>query len=448
MTDTLFERGLPQSLDCERFILGSILLNNEHLAMVAAEIEVEDFAMEKHRRIFLRIRDVAKRGAWVDRFSVADELIAQGQLESVDGLSYLVSLDDGLPDLPNIDSYVRRVKEKSVLRRTIRAFQGGIEQCMASDTPSAEILARAEAVTRELSKESGSQGFKTVDQVFHDGGGVNEFLFPPQGLRRKCVATPWPTLNAMLYGGGLMPGRMIVIGARPSQGKTTLGCDIAEFAGRNLVTTAFFTLEMSNSQIIQRMAYARSTVNSARHSVGECAPVELERLQVAYADLVDRDIFPLHLQDAVHTLSGMRSALIKLAARGPIGLIVVDYVQLMRTMGRGWENRNSELTVISAGLKQIAQEFDAPIVVLAQLSRGVDKDARRPVPSDLRDCGAIEQDADVILMPYLLPSDQQPQNWYIEPFVDLIVAKQREGSTGVVQMRFQKAYTRFQECGR
>jgi replicative DNA helicase len=212
----LFEKGLPANLDAERFVLGSILLRDAVYLQMAAVLQPDDFSLEKHRRIYARVRDLSERGVCIDRVTLADELDKHGQLESVDGLAYLVSLDDGLPELANLDAYVNIVSDKSTLRKAIFAYQAGIQECLAAADPTPEILDRAERSITALATETRSVTFRTPMEVVNRAGGITAFLDVD---RRRGIETPWPGLNRMLVGRGCMPGQMIVIGARPSMGE-------------------------------------------------------------------------------------------------------------------------------------------------------------------------------------------------------------------------------------
>ncbi len=284
-TDLIFDKGLPANIDAERFVLGSIQLRSETYADVAAALRPEDFSLEKHRRIFARMKDLCERGEKIDRVTLTNELMKQGQIESVDGFGYLASLDEGLPVLVNLDSYVSIVRDKSVLRQAIFASQAAIEECLAAADPTPEILARAERTIAALSTETRSASFRSPLEVITRAGGINAFLNPEH--RNGGVETPWPLLNRILAGRGFVPGQMVVIGARPSMGKTALACQIADGAATNGTGVAFFTLEMPDQDILQRMAAARAQVDSLKVKQGLATLFETQALSEAFADLAD-----------------------------------------------------------------------------------------------------------------------------------------------------------------
>jgi replicative DNA helicase len=442
-TDLLFDKGLPANLDAERFVLGSILIRDAAYLRAAPVLQPEDFSLEKHRRIYVRMGELSERGVRIDRVTLADELDKHGQLQSVDGLAYLVSLDHGLPEIVNLDAYVNIVRDKSTLRKAIFAHRTAIEECLAAADPTPEILNRAERSIAALATETRAVSFRTPMEVINEAGGITSLVHSD---RRGWIETPWPGLNRMLVGRGFMPGQMVVIGARPSRGKTALGCQIADYAASHGTGAAVFTLEMPARDIMLRMAAARAQVDSLKVTQGWANQLEINALNEAFADLTDEEHCRLWIDDTTGcTVPAMRAALRRLAARHPISLVVIDYLQLVETSG-GSERRYEQVTEISRGVKRLAREFNAPVVVLAQLNRESEKDGnRKPHPSQLRDSGSIEQDADVILMPAL--QDGQDEQGDVLA-IDLMIMKQRNGPAPVrVPLQFLKRYAKFIEAG-
>jgi replicative DNA helicase len=247
----------------------------------------------------------------------------------------------------------------------------------------------------------------------------------------------------MLMGGGFMPGQMNVIGARPSMGKTAMACQIADFAATAGVGVAFFTLEMPDQSILLRMAAARAQVDSLKVTQRRATEVERQALGQAFADLTDPQSCRLWIDDTTGcTVPAMRRALRKLTMQHNIGLVVIDYLQLVETCGGSGRNRYEQISEISRGVKRLARECNVPVAVLAQLNRESEKEARRPRLSDLRDSGSIEQDADIILMPSLR-SGQDEQSDSLA--IDLIIAKQRNGPRCIVPLTFLRRYAKFIE---
>ncbi len=437
--DLLFEKGLPSDVAAEKLVLASCLNGRQALENVTVALRPQDFSLEANRRIFETMVHLDSAGSVVDRVTVVSELNRQGHLESVGGAAYVASLDEGMPALCNLDAYVSLVRDKSTQRRFCHTTQAALEECLSGGTPTNEILTKYETVVGALSAERTSASFKTPFEVITRAGGIDTFLHPDQ---RRGVPTPWPVLNSMLVGGGLMPGQMVVIGARPSMGKTALACQIADGAASSETGVAFFTLEMPDQAILMRMASARAQVDGLKVTRGYANPLERKTLAEAFTDLADEEKTRLWIDDSTGcTVPAMRAALRKLTAKHAIGLVVIDYLQLVETTG-GAERRYEQVSEISRGVKRIAREFNVPVVVLAQLNRESEKESRKPRPSDLRDSGSIEQDADVILMPHRQDGQDEHSDVLM---VDLIVTKQRNGPLGRVPLKFLKRYAKFIE---
>jgi replicative DNA helicase len=435
-----FEKGLPSNVDAERFVLGSILLNDAKFDLVSSTVDAGDFSLEKHRRIFARMKDLAGRGDHIDRITLAEELTKRGQLESVDGLSYLISLDEGMPELANLDSYVNIIRDKATLRKAIWLHQNAIAECLQASEPTPEILERVERMLAELVTGTRDVRFRTPMEVVNRAGGITALLHPEN---RHGVEPPWQGLSRMLTGRGFQPGQMIVIGARPSVGKTALACQIADHAAAHGTGVAFFTLEMPDQAILFRMAAARAQVDGLRVSQGWARAEEIHSLSEAFADLTNEEACRLWIDDTTGcTVPAMRSALRKLTARHSIGLVVIDYLQLVETSGGAERRRYEQVSEISRGMKRLAREFNVPVVVLAQLNREMEKDSRKPLLSDLRDSGSIEQDADIVLFPAKQGSQEEQADAIA---IDLIIAKQRNGPRGIVALTFLKRYAKFVE---
>jgi replicative DNA helicase len=440
--DLAYEKGLPANLEAERFVLGSILLNDSVYLQVAGVVEPDDFSLEKHRRIFSRMKDLYDRGERIDRVTVANELMKQGQLESVDGVSYLVSLDQGLPELANLESYFRIVKDKSTLRRLIASAQKVITQCfMGVDEPD-QILAAAEESLLKLGEA------RTRDQLLQPDaiverfpGGVGAFLDPSQRVRG--LSTGFRKFDEMT--GGLHGGELVILAGRPSMGKTALGLNIAQHVATHpqmRKPVAVFSLEMSSASLLTRLLCAAARVDQHKFRAGFLNQDERRKLQVALADLTEA---PLFLDDSAGVnLMDVHSKLRRMKNEHGLSLVVIDYLQLMSSRTRA-ENRNQEVSAISRGLKLMSKELDVPFVVLSQLSRASETRPgdHKPQLSDLRDSGSIEQDADLVAFIYreeVYKRDRED----LRGLADLIVAKQRNGPIGTVPLRFLGQYTRFE----
>ncbi|HEU0142540.1 MAG TPA: replicative DNA helicase [Bryobacteraceae bacterium] len=439
--DVALEKGLPVNLDAERYVLGSILIDESAYVQVAGILEPEDFSLEKHRRIFLRMNELHERGERIDRVTLANELIRHNQLESVDGISYLVSLDDGLPAIANLESYVRIVKEKSLLRRIIFASQKLINRCLIGDEQAGSILAEAEEGFLRLGESRDGNALARPGQIIEEfQGGLTAFLDPSK--RIKGTGTGFRKFDEMT--GGLHEGELIIIAARPSMGKTALAMNIAQHVagGESPRTAAVFSLEMSKESLLTRMICAGARVDQQKFRMGFLGQDERRRLQMSATDLVEA---PLFIDDTASVnLLDMHAKLRRVKAEHGLGLVVVDYLQLMTGRGR-FENRNVEVSSISRGLKLLAKELRVPFIVLSQLSRATETRVgdHRPQLSDLRESGSIEQDAD--LVGFIFREEvYKPDREDLRGLAELIIAKQRNGPTGKVKLVFLREYTKFE----
>jgi replicative DNA helicase len=437
----LLEKGLPANLDAERFVLGSILLDDAMYVQAAGALEADDFSLEKHRRIFRRMGELQERGEKIDRITIANELMKFNELEACDGLSYLVSLDDGLPHLPNLDSYIRIVKDKAILRRIITTSQSMMNRCLLGEEEPDEILAGAEETLLRLGETRVKNGLLSPQQIVAEyDGGINAFLDPSK--RVKGISTGFTKYDE--YTGGMHGGELLILAGRPSMGKTALALNIAQHVALKLKqTVAVFSLEMSKESLLTRMLCATARVDSQRFRAGYLSQEERRKLNHALHELVEA---PLYIDDTagIH-LMDMHAKLRRLKAeRGHIGLVVVDYLQLMSGRGR-FENRNQEVSALSRGMKLLAKELNVPMMVLSQLSRAVEsrQGDHRPQLSDLRESGSIEQDADVVGFIFREEVYQRERE-DLRGLAELIIAKQRNGPVGTVNLVFLHAQTKFE----
>jgi len=441
--DISSERGLPCNLDAERYVLGSILLDDAAYVMVAGQLVPGDFSLEAHRRIFLRMGELNARAEKIDRVTLANELIKQGQLESVGGLSYLVSLDDGLPQLANLDSYVRIVRDKAILRRIILNSQKLIERCTLGEEPTGEILASAEEELLKLGEAQTRQALLSPRQIIESyEGGLNAFLDPSK--RIKGLSTGFVKFDEKT--GGLHGGELIVIAARPAMGKTALALNIAAHGALRLgQTVAVFSLEMSKESLLTRMLCASARVDSQKFRAGYLNQEERRRLAASAREFTAA---PLYIDDSAGiNLMDMHAKLRRLKAeRQGLGLVIVDYLQLMSTRGRV-ENRVQEVSALSRGLKLMSKELDVPIIALSQLSRAPEtrQGDHRPQLSDLRESGSIEQDADLVAFIFR-EEVYKPDRADLRGVAELIISKQRNGPTGTVRLVFLHAFTKFENA--
>ena len=434
------EKGLPTNVDAERFVLGSIMLDDSLYIQAAGELEPDDFSLDKHRRIFRRMGELQERGEKIDRITIANELMKFNELDACDGITYLVSLDDGLPQIPNLDAYIRIVKDKAVLRRIIFASQHMMNRALLGEEEPDEILSGAEETLLKLGEARVKSGLLDPGRILRDyEGGINAFLDPSK--RIKGISTGFAKFDELT--GGLHGGDLCIVAARPSMGKTALALNIAQHVALKLKqTVAVFSLEMSRESLLTRMLCSAARVDSQRFRAGYLTQEERRKLNHALHELVEA---PLYIDDTpgIHMMD-IHAKLRRLQAERRLGLVIVDYLQLMGARGR-FENRNQEVSALSRGMKQLAKEMNVPLMVLSQLSRAVETRQGDPRPqlSDLRESGSIEQDADVVGFIFREEVYHRERE-DLRGLAELIIAKQRNGPVGTVNLVFLHAQTKFE----
>ena len=440
--DLVMQKGLPANIEAERYVLGAILLDSSAFLNVGSAIQPADFSLQSHQLIFTRMQQLFERGEKIDRVTIANELMRFGELENVGGISYLVSLDDGLPQLYNLESYIKIVKDKAVLRHIIFTSQGLIDRCVNGSDDPHEILASAEEQLMSLGEAQTTDSLLTPRQVIEKfEGGLNAFLDPTRRVRG--TSTGFLKLDEMT--GGFRPGELIILAARPAMGKTALALNLGQYVAMNPTNPkacAVFSLEMSNESLLTRMICAQARVSQTKFREGYLNADERRLLQKATIDLARAPIF---IDDSSNiTLMDIHAKLRKLQRDNELGLVIVDYLQLMSTPGRS-ENRTQEVSQLSRGLKLLSKELKCPFFVLSQLSRAPDTRPgdHRPQLSDLRESGSIEQDADMVMFVF--------REEYYKRFdanlhgkAELILAKQRNGPTGTVKLAFLHEFTKFE----
>lgn len=442
LSDDAYERGLPASLDAERFVLGVLLIEPNAYVTVAGALETEDFSLEANRRIWERMADLWEKGLKLDRITVAEELKKKNQLESIGGLAYLLSLDEGLPQLFNLENYVRIVKEKSKLRRIILSSQALVNKAFSAEEDPDALLAEAEESLLKLGDDSARNTLQRPGEIINSfEGGINVFLDPSK--RQLGLSTGYVKLDEMT--GGLRPGELIILAARPAMGKTALALNIAQNVAsntRNPQTCAVFSLEMSKESLLTRLLCADARVDQKRFRIGYLDPEDRRRLMQSATKLYDA---PLYIDDsAAANLMDIHSKLRRLQKERGLGLVVIDYLQLMSSHKRV-ENRVQEVSQLSRGLKLLSKELRVPFIVLSQLSRAPEQRQgdHRPQLSDLRESGSIEQDADMVWFVFR-------EEYYkrevesLKGLAELIISKQRNGPTGKVDLFFRHEFTRFE----
>ncbi len=434
---------LPANVDAERFILGSLLLDCDRFTDVAATLQVDHFALEKHRRIFQRMLEINERGERIDRVTVANELLRRDELASIDGLSYLVSLDDGLPHISNLDSYVKIVRDKAALRRIAISAQHLMNRAMLAEDSPEDILAGAEETLLGIGETRHSDAglVHGGDFLRNFPGGFNAFAQPSQ--REQGLRTGFTKFDEMT--GGLRPGELTILGARPSVGKSSMAMGIAWNVARQGTPVAVFSIEMSIESLMLRTLCSAARVDSHKMRAGFLNQQDRAKITGARDVLMEA---PIYIDDSSNIgLLELHSKLRRLKKKlkdAPIGLVVVDYLQLMARPGKN-DNANQDLSRLSRGLKLMAKEVGAHFLVLSQLSRATETRAgdKRPIISDLRDSGSIEADADIIGLLFR-PEMHKRDREDLRGLAELIVGKSRGGPTGTVNMVFIHSQVRFE----
>ena len=429
---TDFERVPPQNLEAEQSVLGAILLDREAALKVAELLEPEDFYREAHQLIYRAVLDLLDAGEAVDTVTLSDRLRSRRELERVGGNGYLTTLVNTVPTAANAEHYARIVSEKALMRRLIAAATEIARDVYEGDDDVAALIDRAEQRIFHIAQGRRRQGHVRLHDVL-----VRTFEHLEQLSAHKGdvigVPTGFKKLDTMTT--GLHPSELIILAARPSVGKTTLSLNISLNAARHGVPVAFFSLEMAREQLALRLLSAEAAVNMQRLRTGYVSEEDWSRLTRAASRLSEA---PFYIDDTPNlSIMELRARARRMKAEHDIGLVVVDYLQLMHTRGRA-ENRQQEISEISRSLKALARELEVPVIALSQLSRAVEqRQDRRPQLSDLRESGAIEQDADVVIFLWENPDYKDSL------LIEAIIAKQRNGPTGTVQLVFNKDFGRF-----
>ncbi len=436
------ERTLPHNLEAERSVLGAILLNNEAFNTAAEVIDANDFFRDAHRRIFDRMVRLAERNNAIDLVTLKEELGRTGELEEVGGPAYISALVDGVPRSTNVEHYARIIKEKSTLRSLIHSANKILANAYDAEEEADTILDQAESAIFAIADKKVRDGFVSLKDLAESSLDTIEKL-----AARKELVTGVPTgftdLDEMTS--GLQPSDIVIVAARPSMGKTSLVLNMAQHVGtRTDMTVGIFSLEMSKEQLFLRMLTGEARIDAHRLRGGFLGDRDWGKLSQALGTLSEAKIF-IDDTPSIGVLE-MRAKCRRLQAEHGLHMVIIDYVQLMQGRGR-FENRSLELASISRSLKGLAKELSVPIVVLSQLSRASEtRSDHRPQLSDLRESGALEQDADVVIFIYREDqyADKNAPPTEATGTAELIIAKQRNGPTGVVKLAFIREFTRFE----
>ena len=442
--DTSLHRLPPQNIEAEQSVLGGILLNNQALNTVLEILVAGDFYSEAHRKIFAAIMELSDRNEPSDLITLSSILRDRKHLDQAGGTSYLASLVDNVPSAANIAHYSKIVKEKSILRSLIATATDILNKSYDTSKNIENVLDEAEHAIFEISENKIRPAFYPFKEIIKESVRTIEKLY-----ERKELVTGVPTGYEKVddMTSGFQKSDLIIIAGRPSLGKTAFALNIAQYAALEAaVPVAVFSLEMSKEQLAIRLLSAESRVDSQRIRRGFLGETDWPKLIAAASRLSEA---PIYIDDTpAITVLEMKAKARRLKAEVNLGLIVLDYLQLMRSSGYK-DSREQEISDISRSLKALAKELNVPVVALSQLNRKVeDRQNKRPQMADLRDSGAIEQDADVIAFIYrdevYDKSEENPEKGMAE----IIIGKQRNGPTGMVKLAFLEKYTRFENLAR
>jgi replicative DNA helicase len=441
----------PQSLDAEQVVLGSVLKDSEAINTVIEVLGVpEHFYSPRHRIIYKAALSLYNQSQPIDITTVANELSRTDALETAGGRVYLVELVEQVASTANVESHAEIVLEKSILRDLIATSNEITHSCYAQEQPVDVLLDEAEANIFDISEKRMRKGFVALkDLVMPTFEQIESFQHTGAGLGLRTGFGELDTLT-----NGLQNGDLIIVAGRPSMGKTSFALNMVEHMSvEQKKSVGIFSIEMSKEALALRMMSTRGRISQQRVRAGRTSDKEMQRLALAAGTLNDAAIFI----DDSPTLSSleMRAKARRLKAQHAVDLIIVDYIQLMHTTGR-FENRQQEMALISRSMKALAKELDIPVLAISQLSRLVEQrgGSKRPQLSDLRESGAIEQDADVVVFvsrpEFYLSAEERddPKNQDKIGMAEIIVAKQRNGDTGEIRLRWFKEYTRFENLER
>ncbi|HYB59924.1 MAG TPA: replicative DNA helicase [Methylomirabilota bacterium] len=440
-SEPVLERPLPQNLDAERSVLGAILIDNNALNVAIERLRAEDFLSDYNRRIFQQMMVLGEAQQAIDLVTLTDQLHRRGELEAAGGAAYLAQLLDGVPHVTNVEHYARIVKEKAVLRNLIHATHSIQQQALEADEDADAILDHAESSIFQLAEDRIRAGLVTMREVVAGNMERLERIIS-EGRKVTGLATGYPELDNLTS--GLQPSEMIILAARPSVGKTAFALNLAEniaVRSEEPKAVAIFSLEMSKESLLMRLLASLSPVDAHKFRTGHLSRGDWKLMTQALGKLSQA---PLWIDDAGSaTVVEMGAKARRLKRDKGLDLIIIDYLQLIAARGR-FSNRNEEVTSITRGLKGLAKELKVPVLVLSQLTRAPEREDRRPQLADLRESGAIEQDADVVMFIHRPNAFKTEESADERAKTELVIAKQRNGPTDRVHLVFRTQYTRFE----
>lgn len=438
MNEQFQDRIPPQNIEAEQAVLGAIFLEPSSLIITSEVLIPEDFYRSAHQKIFRVMLKLNDEGKAVDLITVTEDLAATKALEEVGGIMYLSELAGSVPTAANVEYYARIVEEKSLLRRLIRTATNIAQEGYSREDEVEDLLGEAEKSIMEVAQRKNGGSFENIKDVLVRTYDNIEVL-----ANRKGDVTGIPTGFAELdrMTAGFQRNDLIIVAARPSVGKTAFALNIAQnVATKTDENVAIFSLEMGAEQLVMRMLCAEGNINAQNLRTGDLTDEDWRKLTMAMGSLSNAGIY---IDDTPGIRIGeIRAKSRRLKQEHGLGMIMIDYLQLIQGNGRSGENRQQEVSEISRSLKALARELEVPVIALSQLSRGVEsRQDKRPMMSDIRESGSIEQDADIVA--FLYRDDYYDKESENKNIIEIIIAKQRNGPVGTVSLAFVKEYNKF-----
>ncbi|WP_226669325.1 replicative DNA helicase [Metabacillus litoralis] len=437
MNELLGDRIPPQNIEAEQAVLGAIFLQPASLTLASELLIPEDFYRAAHQKIYNAMLDLSDKGEPVDLVTVTSELADVNLLEEVGGVSYLSDLANSVPTAANIEYYGKIVEEKSILRRLIRTATTIAQDGYSREDEVEVLLNEAEKTIMEVAQRKNAGAFQNIKDVLVQTYDNIELLHDNKG-DVTGIPTGFTELDRMTA--GFQRNDLIIVAARPSVGKTAFALNIAQnVATKTEENVAIFSLEMGADQLVMRMLCAEGNIDAQRLRTGSLTPEDWGKLTMAMGSLSDSGIY---IDDTPGIrVSEIRAKCRRLKQETGLGMILIDYLQLIQGSGRS-DNRQQEVSEISRTLKELARELKVPVIALSQLSRGVEqRQDKRPMMSDIRESGSIEQDADIVA--FLYRDDYYDKESENKNIIEIIIAKQRNGPVGTVALAFVKEYNKF-----
>lgn len=438
MEEALIKRILPHSPEAEKSVIGSMIMDREAILVASEILHGGDFYQHQYGIIFDTIVELCNEGKPVDLVTLQDRLREKGLPEEISDMEYARDLLDAVPTSANIKYYAGIVSDKALLRRLIKASEEVADSCYLQQEKTDTILETAEKKMFELFQRQDTSDYVPIRQIVLD---VVDNIEKASRMQGNVTGIPTGFVDLDYKTSGFQPSDLILIAARPSMGKTAFALNIARnMAFKSGVTTAIFSLEMSKEQLVNRMLSMESRVDSQSLRTGDLRDEDWTKL-VEGADVIGRSNLIIDDTPGI-TVAALRSKCRKYKLEYDLGIIFIDYLQLMSGSGRGGDSRQQEISDISRALKSVARELQIPVVALSQLSRAVEqRPNHRPMLSDLRESGAIEQDADVVM--FIYRDDYYNKDTEKKNIAEIQIAKQRNGPIGMVELVWMPQYTQF-----